>query len=156
RLAAIPARERKSRIDDALARVKLADVAHDKVGSFSRGMRQRLGLAEIVLKGASIAILDEPTSWLDPQAAEDFLSLIGHLMQDGVTVLLSSHMLDHMQRICDRVALFRKGRIALSGSVDELARQVLGGHRYVGIEAHGASLLPALQTLDGVRSAEQV
>jgi len=155
RLAGIPSTERAQRMTSALERVKLAHVAHSKVGAFSRGMRQRLGLAEIVLKRADIAVLDEPTSGLDPQAAEDFLALIGQLKQDGVTVLLSSHMLDHMQRICDRVALFRNGRIALSGTVEELAQQVLGGHRYVSVEARGGSLRADLEQIDGVQAVEQ-
>ena len=90
-------------------RVRLVDVAHQRVATFSRGMRQRLGLAEIIVKRAEIAILDEPTSGLDPQATLEFLALIGELKAEGVTVLLSSHLLDQVQRMCDRVALFQAG-----------------------------------------------
>src|SRR5690606_40008903 len=104
-------------------RMRLSEVADRRVATYSRGMRQRLGLAEIIMKDARVAILDEPTSGLDPQSTEEFLDLIRALKTDGVTVLLSSHLRDHMQRICDRVALFRRGRIALMGSVPELARQ---------------------------------
>ncbi|MFZ0837519.1 MAG: ABC transporter ATP-binding protein, partial [Xanthobacteraceae bacterium] len=107
RLMGFPAAERERRIMSALERVKLADVANKRVRTFSRGMRQRLGLAEIVMKGAEIAILDEPTSGLDPQATVDFLGLIEQLKHEGVTVLLSSHLLDQVQRVCDRVALFQ-------------------------------------------------
>ena len=126
RLMGIPARDRAKRLSDALARVRLADVAEKRVATFSRGMRQRLGLAEIVMKGAEIAILDEPTSGLDPQATIEFLEMIEGLKREGVTVLLSSHLLDQVQRVCDRVALFQGGRIVLMGTVAELARQVLG------------------------------
>ncbi|MDX3906853.1 MAG: ABC transporter ATP-binding protein [Pigmentiphaga sp.] len=154
KLMEIPAGEREARIAAALERVGLAGEADRRVSGFSRGMRQRLGLAEIVLKRARIAILDEPTSGLDPQAAEDFLGLIDSLRRDGVTVLLSSHLLDHMQRICDRVALFNKGRIALMGSVPELARQVLGGRSAILVEARGSDLAPLLRGIDGVVSVE--
>lgn len=86
--------ERARLIEAALSRVGLADVASKRVATFSRGMRQRLGLAEIIMKRAEIAILDEPTSGLDPQATQEFLGLIGELKAEGITVLLSSHMLD--------------------------------------------------------------
>jgi ABC-2 type transport system ATP-binding protein len=101
-------------------------------------MRQRLGLAEILMKRAEIAILDEPTSGLDPQAIVEFLEMIHGLKREGVTVLLSSHLLDQVQRMCDRVALFQNGRIVLMGSVPELARQVLGTGYVVEIEADAA------------------
>jgi len=135
RLMGIPTRERDSRIMDALARVRLSDVAEKRVRTFSRGMRQRLGLAEILMKRVDVAILDEPTSGLDPQAIVEFLEMIHQLKREGVTVLLSSHLLDQVQRMCDRVALFQRGRIVLMGSVPELARQVLGTGYVVEIEA---------------------
>lgn len=154
RLAGVPAAERRGRIEAALARVRLADVASRPVAAFSRGMRQRLGLAEILLKQARIAVLDEPTSGLDPLAAEEFLAMIGELRQEGICVVLSSHMLDHMQRICDRVALFHQGRIVLTGTVEELATQVLGGSRYVRLRAEGTELPRVLGDVPGVRSLE--
>ena len=92
-------------------------VADRKVATFSRGMRQRLGLAEMVLKGARVAILDEPTSGLDPQSTHEFLDLIRGLKERGVAVLLSSHLLERVQTVCDRVFLFHKGRIVLQGGV---------------------------------------
>ena len=117
-------------------------------------MRQRLGLAEIVVKRADIAILDEPTSGLDPQATLEFLDLIGELKADGVTVLLSSHMLDQVQRVCNRVALFQAGRIVLIGAVADLARQVLGAGFVVEVEADGAGLARRLATVAGVTNVE--
>ncbi|MEI2417784.1 ABC transporter ATP-binding protein [Orrella sp. JC864] len=156
RLLGLDSAERRRRIDAALARVRLLDVAQRPVATYSRGMRQRLGLAEIVVKQARVAILDEPTSGLDPQSTEEFLGLIQDLKRDGVTVLLSSHLLDHMQRICDRVALFRGGRIALMGSVPELARQVLGGGFSLDVQASGADLAPHLRAVPGVRDVQAV
>jgi ABC-2 type transport system ATP-binding protein len=105
--------DRARRVSEALALVRLLDVADERVATFSRGMRQRLGLAEVIVKQAEIAILDEPTS--APQATLEFLGLIGELKAEGVTVLLSSHMLDQVLRVCNRVALFQAGHIVLMG-----------------------------------------
>jgi ABC-2 type transport system ATP-binding protein len=138
RLMGYTASERRQRIADSLARVGLQDVANKRVATFSRGMRQRLGLAEIVMKKAEIAILDEPTSGLDPQATVVFLEMIRELKREGVTVLLSSHLLDQVQRVCDRVALFQAGHIVLMGTVNDLAHQVLGGGFVVDVEAEAA------------------
>jgi ABC-2 type transport system ATP-binding protein len=143
RLMGIASRERNARIMDALARVRLSDVAEKAVRTFSRGMRQRLGLAEILMKRAEVAILDEPTSGLDPQAIVEFLEMINQLKREGVTVLLSSHLLDQVQRMCDRVALFQAGRIVLMGTVPELASQVLGTGYVVEVEADAAVDLEA-------------
>jgi ABC-2 type transport system ATP-binding protein len=153
RLIGIPAAERQDRILAALARVGLREVADKKVGAFSRGMRQRLGLAEIVMKDARIAILDEPTNGLDPQASHELLDLIRSLKASGVSILLSSHLLDRVQSVCDRVALFNGGRIALMGTVGELGRQVLGGGYAVEIEAEGGNdVAGRLRVLPGVRN----
>ncbi len=126
-LIGIESSRSEERIASALDRVGLADVGRRRVGAFSRGMKQRLGLAEILMKDAAIAILDEPTSGLDPQATAELLEMIRSLKRDGVAVLISSHLLERVQSVCDRVALFSAGRSALIGSVPELASQVLGG-----------------------------
>ena len=155
-LIGIPVAERDARIASALDRVGLGDVRNKHVGNFSRGMRQRLGLAEIVMKQVSIAILDEPTSGLDPHATAELLEMIRALKREGVAVLVSSHLLERVQSICDRVALFHAGRIALLGSVPELARQVLGGGYTVEVEADGGqSLADKLAAVPGVRAVEQ-
>jgi ABC-2 type transport system ATP-binding protein len=159
RLMGIPAGERQARVAEALARVRLADVAERNVSTFSRGMRQRLGLAEILMKRAEIAILDEPTSGLDPQSTVEFLDMIRSLKAEGVTVLLSSHLLDQVQRICDRVALFQSGRIVLLGTVPDLARQVLGGGFVVEVEALPApktELESRLRAVPGVTAVERI
>jgi ABC-2 type transport system ATP-binding protein len=159
RLMGIDRAERGDRIAAALARVRLADVADKRVSTFSRGMRQRLGLAEIVMKRAEIAILDEPTSGLDPQSTVEFLDMIRELKRDGVTVLLSSHLLDQVQRICDRVALFQAGRIVLIGSVPDLARQVLGAGFVVEVEAAaaaGTDLEHRLASVSGVTAVVRI
>jgi ABC-2 type transport system ATP-binding protein len=151
RLLDIPRREAEKRIADALASVVLADVADKRVATFSRGMRQRLGIAEIVMKKAEVAILDEPTSGLDPHATFELLEMIRGLKRQGVAVLLSSHLLDRVQSVCDRVALFNEGKIALMGTVVELANQVLGAGHPVLVEASGIDVPATLRGVEGVQ-----
>jgi ABC-2 type transport system ATP-binding protein len=154
RLAGIAARELDARIDRALSRVRLDSVAEHKVGTYSRGMRQRLGIAEILMKGAQAAILDEPTNGLDPQSTFELLDMIRALRDDGMAILLSSHILDRVQAVCDRVALFSRGRIAIEGSVRELAAQVLGGGYTLQVdsELESGALAALLGSVDGVSS----
>ena len=151
RLLDVPRRETDARIMDALRSVDLAEVADKRVATYSRGMRQRLGIAEIVMKKAEVAILDEPTSGLDPHATFELLEMIRRLKKAGVAVLLSSHLLDRVQSVCDRVALFNKGRIALMGTVVELANQVLGAGHPLLIEATGHDVAGTLGSIAGVR-----
>jgi ABC-2 type transport system ATP-binding protein len=113
-------------------------------------MRQRLGVAEVLVKQAEVAILDEPTNGLDPQATQELLALISELRNDGMTILLSSHLLGLVQSICDRVALFRHGRVGIVGKVDDLARQVLGGAFVVEVEAEGVDLATTLAGVPGI------
>jgi ABC-2 type transport system ATP-binding protein len=156
RLMGLSLAERKQKIPAALARVGLSEVANKRVGTFSRGMRQRLGLAEIVMKEARAAILDEPTNGLDPQASVELLDLIRSLKSAGVSVIISSHLLDRVQSVCDRVALFNAGKIALIGTVGELGRQVLGGGFAVEVEAEGGTEIKRrLESLSGVRNVEE-
>jgi ABC-2 type transport system ATP-binding protein len=154
RLIGLEPDEREQAIKASLAHVGLTDVANKPVETFSRGMRQRLGLAEILMKDVQIAILDEPTSGLDPQATSELLTIIRDLKHRGVTVLLSSHLLDRVQSVCDRVALFNQGKIALIGSVGELGRQVLGGGFHVEVEAEGQGFADRLKTIPGVQKVE--
>jgi ABC-2 type transport system ATP-binding protein len=133
-----------------MQRVGLAEVAQARVGTFSHGMKQRLGLAEILMKRPSVAILDEPTTALDPHSTQEFLEMIRGLKADGTAVLLSSHHLDQVQSVCDRVALFNRGRIALAGTVTELAGKVLGGGYAIDVETRGAGAEARLAGLPAV------
>ena len=151
RLLAIPRREASARIMESLEAVELADVADKRVATFSRGMRQRLGIAEIVMKRAEVAILDEPTSGLDPHATFELLEMIRGLKKSGVAVLLSSHLLDRVQSVCDWVALFNRGKIALMGTVVELANQVLGAGHPLLVGASGIDVAAALRGIEGVQ-----
>jgi len=151
RLLEIPRREISARIMEAMKAVNLDDVVDKRVATYSRGMRQRLGIAEIVMKRAEVAILDEPTSGLDPHATHELLEMIRGLKKAGVAVLLSSHLLDRVQSVCDRVALFNKGKIALMGTVVELANQVLGAGHPLLVEASGIDVAAALKGIEGVQ-----
>ncbi len=155
RLAGMPRAEAMARIEKAIARVRLSDVLDKRVGTYSRGMRQRLGIAEIIAKGAEIAILDEPTSGLDPHATLELLDMIRDLKADGVAVLLSSHLLDRVQSICDRVALFNRGAIAMQGTVKALGQQVLGAGHAAHVEADGVDVEARLRAVAGVQKVER-
>jgi ABC-2 type transport system ATP-binding protein len=150
RLAGLPRHEIDERFAAAMDRVGLGDVGRDRVRTFSQGMRQRLGLAEVLMKRPSVAILDEPTTALDPHSTQEFLAMIRGLKADGTAVLLSSHHLDQVQSVCDRVALFNRGHIALSGSVTELAGRVLGGGHVIDVEARGPGVADRLAAMPGV------
>ncbi|MEZ4712422.1 MAG: ABC transporter ATP-binding protein [Caldilineaceae bacterium] len=152
RLNGIPRAEARQRIDSLLERVGLSDVVNKMVGAFSRGMRQRLGVAEVLLKQPQVIIMDEPTLGLDPEAARQFLAMIREMKQEGITILLSSHLLHQVQAVCDRVGLFQKGRMVLEGPVAELAQKVLGGGYQLHLEVNGqpAPIEQALRKLTDV------
>ena len=110
------------RIDMVLEDVGLSADADRKVGEYSRGMRQRLGVADALVKQPSILILDEPTVNIDPEGVRELLLLVERLRSDqGVTVLLSSHLLHQVQQVCDRIGIFVAGKLRACGTVDELA-----------------------------------
>ncbi|MDW8356460.1 ABC transporter ATP-binding protein [Thermus sp.] len=153
RLLGLPEAEARARIQEVLKRMGLWEVRERRVAAFSRGMRQRLGLAEVLLKRPKVAILDEPTLGLDPEAAREFLELIKGLKAEGITILLSSHLLHQVQEICDRVGLFHKGRLALLGTVEELSQRVLGGGYEIQLEA-SPGLEASLGALEGVARVE--
>lgn len=156
KLNGIPRSEAYRRIDEALARMGLTEVADRPVGTYSRGMRQRLGVAEVLIKRPALIIMDEPTLGLDPEAAREFLNTIRDLKAQGITVLVASHLLHQVQAVCDRVGLFHRGRMVLEGTVEELARRVLGGGYRVYMEATGpqAAILEALRRLPDATKAE--
>src|SRR5438045_1886671 len=128
-LAAFDGGEASGRVDEALEIVELVDRAKDKVGGYSHGMRQRLGIAAALLRDPRLLLLDEPTTGLDPPGMRDMRTLIGRLSERGVTVLLSSHQLAEVEEMCNRVAIIRSGRIVYEGRLSELKRTAGGGYR---------------------------
>ncbi|MGH3197196.1 MAG: ABC transporter ATP-binding protein [Streptosporangiaceae bacterium] len=121
-LAAARGGDADSRIAPSLARVGLADRAGDKVGSYSMGMRQRLGVAACLLGDPELLILDEPMNGLDPAGMHEMRAMITSLVGEGRTVMLSSHLLDEVERTCDAVAIVDHGRVIRQGPIDELTR----------------------------------
>jgi ABC-2 type transport system ATP-binding protein len=119
-LARIPAAGRARAIDDALALVGLADRADDPVNAFSKGMQQRLGLGVALLGDPELVLLDEPTSALDPGGRTDVRAIVRAARDRGATVILNSHLLTEVERVCDRVVILDRGRIIASGSLDEV------------------------------------
>jgi ABC-2 type transport system ATP-binding protein len=116
------------RIDGALARVGLSQRADERVKRYSLGMRQRLGVARSLLADPDLLILDEPTNGLDPAGIHEFRAMIRGFVDEGRTVLLSSHLLDEVEKICNQVAIVDRGRVVLQGSIADLAA---GGDRTI-------------------------
>jgi ABC-2 type transport system ATP-binding protein len=120
RLAGVSSQDRAARIDRLLARVGLERHGHARLASFSRGMLQRLGIAQALVGSPSVVILDEPASGLDPVGQRDVRNLMLDLKADGTTVLLSSHQLSEVEAVCDRVSILDRGRLAAEGRLDDL------------------------------------
>jgi len=166
RLNGLSRKEGNSRIEEAITRMGLSNVIDRPVRTFSRGMRQRLGVADLLIKRPQLIIMDEPTLGLDPEAARQFLQLIVQLRDEGITLMLSSHLLHQVQAVCNRVGLFSKGKMQLVGAVPELAQQVLGGGYRIHVQAqsaeatgngarNGTALLGALRQIAGVQDVER-
>lgn len=122
----------EARIDDLLEKVGMTEAADQKTGTYSRGMRQRLGIADVLMKDPGVVIMDEPTLGIDPEGMRELMDLIRALaVEEGRTILISSHQLYQIQQICDRVGLFVNGRLIACGRIDELAAQTSQEGRYV-------------------------
>jgi ABC-2 type transport system ATP-binding protein len=135
RLNGIPVGEAEERAYKLLGRVGLSSELNKKAGKYSRGMRQRLGLADVLIKNPEIIILDEPTMGIDPTGVKEFLDLIVRLSrQEGITVLFSSHHLHQVQKVCDRVGIFVGGKLLAEGNIHSLAKKLFKTSAYI-IEA---------------------
>jgi len=122
----------EERIDMLLKRVDMEYAADRKCGTYSRGMKQRLGIADVLMKDPKIIIMDEPTLGIDPEGMRELLRLIRKLsVEDGRTILISSHQLTQVQQICDRVGIFVKGSLIACGSIKELAHQLQSEGNYI-------------------------
>jgi ABC-2 type transport system ATP-binding protein len=119
----------RSRIDSVLEIVELRDRAKDRVGGYSHGMRQRLGIASSLLRRPRLLLLDEPTTGLDPAGMRDMRDLVRRLAGEGITILLSSHLLNEVEDLCNRVAIIRQGGIVYEGPLKELLATATTGYR---------------------------
>jgi ABC-2 type transport system ATP-binding protein len=119
-LAAYDGGGARERIDRSLELVELAGRAKDRVGGYSHGMRQRLGIAAALLRDPELLLLDEPTTGLDPGGMRDMRELVRRLAREGITIMLSSHLLTEVEEVCNRVAIVRSGRIVYEGEIAAL------------------------------------
>jgi ABC-2 type transport system ATP-binding protein len=132
------------KIDGLLEDVGLKDKSSQLVGKFSHGMKQRLGIADVMMKEPKIAIFDEPTSGIDPEGTDQVLNLIKNMASRKVTIVISSHQLHQVQKICTQVGIFSKGKMVASGPVDKLGREALRKGKF-------NIVLPIAQLTDKVR-----
>ncbi len=144
----------RSRIDEVLQLVELRDRAKDRVGGYSHGMRQRLGIAGALLRQPRLLLLDEPTTGLDPAGMRDMRDLVRRLVGEGITVLLSSHLLGEVEELCNRVAIIRKGRIVYEGALRDLLATAASGYRLRATEPERARMLSLAQP--GIEEVELV
>jgi ABC-2 type transport system ATP-binding protein len=142
----------KSRIDEVLDVVELTDRQHDRVGGYSHGMRQRLGIAASLLRSPQLLLLDEPTTGLDPSGMRDMRDLVRRLSAEGITVLLSSHILAEVEELCNRVAIIRRGRIVYEGQLTDLLATAGSTYRLRAAELERARMVCLAQpSVDEVR-----
>jgi ABC-2 type transport system ATP-binding protein len=145
----------RSRIDGVLELVELRDRAKDRVGGYSHGMRQRLGIAASLLRQPRLLLLDEPTTGLDPAGMRDMRDLVRRLAGEGITILLSSHLLNEVEDLCNRVAIIRKGSIVYEGPLKELLATAATGYRLRATDPDRARVVLLSQRgVDGVSLGE--
>ena len=125
-LSGVPAKERSTRVESMLARVGLTDAARTQLRKFSKGMLQRVGLAQAILHNPALVFLDEPMSGLDPMGRREVRELIQQLQQEGKTVFFSTHILSDAEALCDRVAVIHKGELRGVGAIADLTSQAQG------------------------------
>jgi ABC-2 type transport system ATP-binding protein len=173
RLNRIPVKEAEQKAIQLLDRIGLSEVMGKKTGKYSRGMRQRLGLADVLIKNPEVIILDEPTLGIDPKGVHEFLELIAKLSkEEGHTVLLSSHNLHQVQQVCNRVGLFVSGKLIAVGDIHSLSQKLFSNEPFMieagvslnesitpdssAVSVPGDRLTDILKSIGGVMSVEMV
>ncbi len=139
----------RTEIDQVLDMVELRDRAGDKAGQYSQGMRQRLGIASCLIRSPRLLMLDEPANGVDPAGIRYLRALVRRLSHDGITVMLSSHLLSEVQEICNRVAVIDNGRIVHEGSLTDLAQSTAARYRLRSTDSERAA--NACRRLEGLR-----
>ncbi len=151
RLAGMSASIARSRADDVLERVGLAEAARRRVSGFSRGMRQRLGLAQAIVHAPPVLLLDEPSSALDPAGRRDVLALVAALAGEH-TVLLSTHILGDVERVCERAVVIHRGRLLTEASIAEIKGRLAAAEAEVEVSGDAGPVRAALEALTCVAS----
>jgi ABC-2 type transport system ATP-binding protein len=140
-----------ARIDEVLDVVELRDRQKDRVGGYSHGMRQRLGIAASLLRDPKLLLLDEPTTGLDPAGMRDMRELVKQLASEGITILLSSHILAEVEELCNRVAIIRSGKIIYEGLLQELLHSAAGTYRLTTTDVARARALLLARGFEGIQ-----
>ena len=144
----------RKKVNESLDIVGLSEVIDHGVGTFSRGMKQRLAIADLLVKTPRVAFLDEPISGIDPEGVNQMLDLIARIAKEQrMTIILSSHQLNHVQRICNRVGMLAKGRIVVEGLLDELGKKAFGAgqfHIEVQLTEITSDIIDRIKQIDGV------
>jgi len=153
----MPRVQTEPKIDDVLGTVGLAKVKDQAVSTFSRGMKQRLGIAEIFLKEPRLAFLDEATTGIDPNGIDDVLKLISAMGKRGITVIFCSHVLPQVQRLCSRVGIMAKGNLVADGPIELLGRADSGMYRMEAeVDDPKPAVVAAVRKVKGVQQVEVV
>ena len=159
RLNGFPDKVVRKRVSEALDIVGLSESADQMVGEFSRGMKQRLAIADILVKMPKVAILDEPTSGIDPQGIVHMLDLIAKISKEKkMTVIMSSPQLYQVQRICKHVGILSQGKLVTEGSLDQMEREAPGGGRFrieIKLVEITSALIDCIKRIKGVTSVER-
>lgn len=159
RLNGFPDKVVRKRVSEALDIVGLSKSADQMVGEFSRGMKQRLAIADMLVKMPKVAILDEPTSGIDPQGIVHMLDLIAKISKEKkMTVIMSSHQLYQVQRICKHVGILSQGKLVTEGSLDQMEREAPGGGRFrieIKLVEITSALIDCIKRIKGVASVER-
>jgi len=159
RLNALSEETIMKRVGESLDIVGLSEAANQRVQEFSRGMKQRLAIADILIKTPKVAFLDEPTSGIDPEGVKEMLDLIASIAREQkMTVVLSSHQLHQVQQICNRVGILAKGRMVVEGPLDQLGKEALGGGRFrveLQLAEITSALVDCIKRIEGVVSVER-
>ncbi|MCD6568030.1 MAG: ABC transporter ATP-binding protein [Dehalococcoidia bacterium] len=152
----LPRGEAEEKIAALLATVGLSQVADQQVNTFSRGMKQRLGIADILIKEPNLAFLDEPTVGIDPKGIDDILNIITNMARKGITIIFCSHQLPQVQKICTRVGIFAKGHLIVEGPVKLLEKQAPEEGQYR-IEVQVAEPVPKLaELIKGIKGVTDI
>jgi ABC-2 type transport system ATP-binding protein len=144
-------------VSQAIEDVGLNDKANDLVSTFSKGMKQRLAIADVLVKQPKVAFLDEPTSGIDPAGITQILDLISHLAQKNkMTIVMSSHQLNQVERICSHIGIMSKGKLVVEGSIEQLGKKVGGGKFTIEIQLSETSqdIIDSIKSIKGVIDIE--
>lgn len=154
-LNGLPKEETVKNIKELLTSVGLSDVGEKPVGAFSQGMKQRLGIADMLIKRPKLVFLDEPTSGIDPNGITEILDLIVKMAKQKISIIFCSHQLNHVQKICTRVGILAKGKLVAEGPIEQLGRQGKGQERYqieVQVEKADDEIIKLIKLIKNVTS----